>query len=63
MIYTEAVMLETFRHSSVVPLGLFHSAMRDVKFHGFSIPKDTVVIANIYGVHHDKDIWGTSIQR
>jgi cytochrome P450 len=52
-------MLEVFRNSSIVPLGVFHSAMVDVpSFHGYEIPKGTVVMGNLYSVHHDKATWG-----
>ena len=44
--------------SSIVPTALFHSAMEDVKFHGYDIPKDTIVVPNLYLIHHDKRIWG-----
>ena len=58
LIYTEAVMLEVFRNSSIVPFGVFHSAMEDVTFHGYNIPKDTVIMGNLWEVHHDKEVWG-----
>lgn len=56
--YALAVMEETFRISSLLPLGVFHSnSMSDVKFRGYNIPKNTLVLANVYGVHHDKKVW------
>jgi len=63
MIYTEATMYEIFRKSSIVPLGIYHSAIEDVIFHGYAIPKGTAVIANLYEVHHDKETWGTAAYR
>jgi len=56
--YTEAVMQEVFRMSSIVPSGLFHNTMANVNFQGFEIPKNTCVIANIHGVHYDPAVWG-----
>lgn len=58
MIYTEAVMLEVFRRSSIVPFGVFHKTTQDVEFQGYTIPEGTSVMANIYEVHHDEDVWG-----
>ena len=56
--YTEAVIQETLRFSSIVPWGLFHNTMEDVELRGYLIPKDTLVIANLHSVHHNVDIWG-----
>jgi cytochrome P450 len=58
MPYTEAVILETLRFSSMVPLGLFHKCLTTTEFHGFVIPKNTWIIANLYSGHHDKATWG-----
>jgi cytochrome P450 len=64
MTYAEAVMLEVFRNSSIVPLSIFHSAMEDVpSFHGYEIPKGTVVMGNLYSVHHDTTTWGEYLNR
>jgi cytochrome P450 family 2 subfamily U polypeptide 1 len=62
MPYTEACVLETLRISSVVPLSLFHRATEDVVVGGVLIPKDTTVISNLYGVHHDPTIWGKNVE-
>ena len=56
--YAEAVIAESMRLSAIVPTGLFHTTMKDVKFHGYDIPKDTIVISNLYFIHHDERIWG-----
>ena len=58
MVYTEAFICEILRKSSVVPLGITHRATEDETVEGFLIPKDTSVVANIYAVHHDPDVWG-----
>ena len=57
MVYTEAFICEILRKTSVVPLGLTHRAAEDDTVEGFLIPKDTSVVANIYAVHHDPDVW------
>lgn len=58
MPYSEATLIEVLRLSSIAPLSITHRAMETVQFHGFTIPKDTLIIPNLYGVHHDQDIWG-----
>ena len=57
MPYTEAIILETLRFSTMVPLGLFHYALQDVQFHEHFIPKGTIVITNLYSAHYDSSIW------
>ncbi|XP_063962204.1 cytochrome P450 1A1-like [Lytechinus pictus] len=54
---TQAFLLETFRHSSVVPFTIPHSTTSDTTLLGYHIPKDTVVFVNLYSVHHDPDTW------
>lgn len=50
--------METFRHSSMVPLSLVHRAMDDVDLGAWRIPKNCLVFANLHYVHHDPEIWG-----
>ena len=58
MPYTKAVIAEVLRFSSILPMNVFHSCLEDVEFHGFRIPKDALIIFNLYGAHHDPDVWG-----
>lgn len=58
MPYAEAVLSEVLRISSTVPLAIAHSSVEDTEFNGFFIPKDTMILANIRGVHMDPLIWG-----
>lgn len=58
MPYTEAVINEVMRFSSMVPLAVFHSATEDIKFRGYNIPKGTLIIPNLYGAMQDVDVWG-----
>ncbi|ODM96155.1 Farnesoate epoxidase [Orchesella cincta] len=51
--YTEAVILETLRHSSIVSGGVQHSEVN-----GYTIPKGAWIFTNIYFVHHNSKIWG-----
>ncbi|XP_059056664.1 probable cytochrome P450 304a1 [Achroia grisella] len=58
MPYTEACLREAMRFDTLVPLGVPHCAINDTKFHGFDIPKGTMVNANFHMLHMDKEIWG-----
>ena len=58
MVYAEAILTEAMRMSSIVPVGAFHRAMKDVKFHGYDIPKGTFVLANFHYIHYNPKIWG-----
>ncbi|ODN06235.1 Farnesoate epoxidase [Orchesella cincta] len=58
MPYTEAVILETLRITSLVPLGVMHELLYDIDFHGYRLPKGLLLVPNMYHVHHDKKIWG-----
>ncbi len=57
MPYTEALMYEIMRKSSIASVGLFHRATEDVVFHGYDIPKDSYIIPNFHRVHHNPEYW------
>ncbi|NXU44735.1 CP1A5 protein, partial [Drymodes brunneopygia] len=55
--YTEAFILEVFRHSSFVPFTIPHSTTRDTVLNDFYIPKDRCVFVNQWQVNHDEKLW------
>ena len=55
--YLEATITETQRISSLVSLALPHKTTVDTTLHGYDIPKGTTVLANLWSLHHDPDIW------
>ncbi|XP_071814416.1 cytochrome P450 1A1-like [Apostichopus japonicus] len=58
--FTEAVMYEVWRHSSVIKGTVPHTCNEDVLLGGsynFLIPKGATVIGNLYSVHKDPKIW------
>ena len=57
--YTESTILEVLRMSSLAPIGVFHRAMTDVKFHGYDIPKGTWICPNQYYLHYSEEHWET----
>lgn len=58
MPYTEAVIMEVLRYSSMVPIGVFHLTLFDKEFDGHFFPKGTWLIPHLYHIHHSKEIWG-----
>ncbi|NXC49408.1 CP1A5 protein, partial [Penelope pileata] len=55
--YTEAFILEVFRHSSFMPFTIPHSTTRDTVLNGYYIPKDHCVFINQWQVNHDEKLW------
>ena len=57
MPYTEAVIQELTRIQPIGPLGGPHRATEEFILKDFTIPKDTVIMGNIYAVHRDPGIF------
>ncbi|XP_026887548.2 cytochrome P450 2U1 [Electrophorus electricus] len=55
--YTEATIMEVMRMTVVVPLSVPHMASRTTEFRGYTIPKGTVIIPNLWSVHRDPSVW------
>ena len=55
--YLEATITETLRLSSIGPLSVPHKTTVDTTLQGYSIPKDTTVLTNLWSLHHDPEIW------
>ncbi|NXV51579.1 CP1A5 protein, partial [Uria aalge] len=57
--YTEAFILEMFRHSSFLPFTIPHRQVttRDTVLNGYYIPKDRCVFVNQWQVNHDEKLW------
>ncbi|XP_001638681.2 steroid 17-alpha-hydroxylase/17,20 lyase isoform X2 [Nematostella vectensis] len=55
--YLEAVITEVHRYCTVTHLSLPHKATCDSHLHGYSIPKDTVIMFNVWQMHHDERYW------
>ena len=57
MPFTQAVVYECMRLAAPVPMGVMHAASEDTALMDYTIPKGTMLIANIWGVHNDPDKW------
>ncbi|CCO32744.1 O-methylsterigmatocystin oxidoreductase Short=OMST oxidoreductase [Rhizoctonia solani AG-1 IB] len=51
--YVEALLQEVMRISPPSALGLPHTALEDIDFQGYRIPKNTTIHPNIWGMLHD----------
>ena len=57
MPFTEATIMESLRLGNPVPITVPHLVTSDTTLQGFTIPKNSLVFANIFGVHMDSAIW------
>ncbi|KAK2817144.1 hypothetical protein Q5P01_025335 [Channa striata] len=55
--FTEATIMEVQRLTAVVPLGIPHMASETTEFRGYTIPKGTVIVPNLWSVHRDPTLW------
>ncbi|KXN82407.1 O-methylsterigmatocystin oxidoreductase, partial [Leucoagaricus sp. SymC.cos] len=55
--YVNAMIKEIMRWGPVVPLGIPHQTTEDDGFNGYFIPKDTRVVANIWGMAYDENVY------
>ncbi|CAH1793191.1 unnamed protein product [Owenia fusiformis] len=55
--FTDACITEILRHSSILPLSLPHATTRDVILDGFDIPKDTLVLINLWSLTRDPSVF------
>ncbi|XP_072016157.1 cytochrome P450 2U1-like [Amphiura filiformis] len=55
--YTEATIMEVQRVTSILPLGVPRATNVDATINGYDIPRGTIVMPNIWAVHHDSTIW------
>jgi ecdysteroid 25-hydroxylase CYP306A1 len=55
--YTEATIMEIWRHRSIVPLGIPHETNKDGKLGEYLIPKGTLILPLFWAVNHDTRLW------
>ena len=53
----QATIAETLRLSTPGPLAIPHKATVDTTLQGYQIAKETVVLVNLWSLHHDPDLW------
>ena len=57
--FLEATIAEILRYSSLVPLLFPHSTTTDTTLSGYFIPKDTVIMCNVWSMHRDQKQWNS----
>lgn len=57
--FTEAVVLEILRMASTAPLLLPHSTCTDAELFGYVIPKNTIVLLNVFFSNFDPQLWNS----
>uniref|UniRef100_H2ZQK8 Uncharacterized protein n=1 Tax=Ciona savignyi TaxID=51511 RepID=H2ZQK8_CIOSA len=57
MPFTCAFIQESVRYITVVPMGSHHYCQEDIKINGYTIPKGTTILSNLWGVHNDPVTW------
>ncbi|KAI8996324.1 CyP450 monooxygenase [Trametes punicea] len=55
--YVNAILKETLRWHIVSPLGVPHRCMEEDEYRGWRIPEGALVIANIWGILHDPEVY------
>lgn len=55
--FVNAVLDEASRLATVAPFSIPHRSTQDAQLMGFFIPKNSIIISNIYAVHHDPQLW------
>ncbi|KAL4798677.1 cytochrome P450 [Aspergillus venezuelensis] len=55
--YINALVKEALRWHPVIPMGLPHRAMVDDSCNGYLIPKDSVILANLWAFTHDENTY------
>ncbi|KAI0712386.1 cytochrome P450 [Earliella scabrosa] len=58
--YVNAILKETMRWHTAVPLGVPHTSTADDEYHGYFIPKNTMVVVNAWydrSILHDPDTY------
>ncbi|CAG2056945.1 unnamed protein product, partial [Timema podura] len=56
--YMEAVIREALRKVTIIPLSVVKKCTEDTYFQGYFIPKDTMVVPNLWAAHMDPEFWG-----
>ncbi|KAJ2917340.1 hypothetical protein MD484_g3048, partial [Candolleomyces efflorescens] len=62
MVYIQALILELFRWHQVTPLALPHSTTSDIHYEGYTIPKGTIVMGNVWAVLHDPEVFDSPME-
>ncbi|KAJ8040548.1 Cytochrome P450 2F3 [Holothuria leucospilota] len=54
MPYLKAVLQETHRYASIVPVAIFHRCSKDITYNNYNIPAGFYIMINYYAIHHSE---------
>ncbi|PCH36902.1 cytochrome P450, partial [Wolfiporia cocos MD-104 SS10] len=57
MPYMQCIISETFRWGATTPVGVPHRLCEDDYYRGYYLPKDSMIIANAWGMLHDPRVY------
>lgn len=55
--FLESVVAEVLRIATIVPLSIPHKSTRESTLGGYDIPNDTMMMTNVWAIHHDANEW------
>lgn len=55
--YLESTVAEVLRIATTTPLSIPHKSTRESSLGGYDIPKDTMMMTNLWAIHHDPKEW------
>ena len=55
--YLESSVAEVLRIATTTPLSIPHKSTRGSSLGGYDIPKDTMMMTNLWAIHHDPNEW------
>lgn len=55
--FLESTIAEILRIATTTPLSIPHKSTRQSTLGGYDIPKDTMMMTNLWAIHHDADEW------
>ncbi|XP_068991148.1 probable cytochrome P450 304a1 isoform X1 [Neodiprion pinetum] len=56
--YVEATIREVMRVETMTPWSVAHRATERGTLDGFDVPKNAVLVTDLYSMHHDPEMWG-----